>query len=130
MLCEQCTATGISIKQTGNDADVPIIETAIEQFERQNTIVGEDVDLLKPLNARICAWIIVRIVDVIKWDYFVRQYVSIVRVSQTCSNIESNITDDITCDINKETTDPFLFLQQRIKILQREEEKSEKRDNC
>ena len=54
MLCEEFTAVGISIKQADNDADVLIIETAIEQFKRPNTtvVVGEDVDLLILLTAR------------------------------------------------------------------------------
>lgn len=54
MLCEEFTAAGISIKQADNDADVLIIETAIEQFKRPNTtvVVGEDVDLLILLTAR------------------------------------------------------------------------------
>ena len=44
---------------------------------------------------------------------------------QTCSNIESNPTDDNTYDINEETTDPSLFLERRTEILQGEEEESE-----
>ncbi|KAL4718517.1 hypothetical protein ACJJTC_010356 [Scirpophaga incertulas] len=54
MLCEELTAAGIPIKQADNDADVLIIETAIEQFESSKTtvVVGEDVDLLILLTAR------------------------------------------------------------------------------
>lgn len=42
------------VKQANNDADVLIIETAIEQFNLTNTtiVVGEDVDLLVLLTAR------------------------------------------------------------------------------
>ena len=48
MLCAKFTAANILVKQADNDADVLIIETAIEQFNTTNTIivVGEDVDLL------------------------------------------------------------------------------------
>ena len=35
MLCEEFTAVGISIKQADNDANVLIIETAIEQLKDQ-----------------------------------------------------------------------------------------------
>ena len=54
MLCEEFTAAGISIKHADNDADVLIIETAIQQFKRPNTtvVVREDVDLLILLSAR------------------------------------------------------------------------------
>ena len=54
MLCEEFTAAGVSIKQADNDADVLIIETAIEQWTSSNTtvVVGEDVDLLILLTAR------------------------------------------------------------------------------
>ena len=54
MLCEKLTTANIVVKQAGNDADVLIIETAIEQFNATNTtiVVGEDVDLLILLTAR------------------------------------------------------------------------------
>ena len=54
MLCEKFTAANILVKQADNDADVLIIETAIEQSNTTNTtiVVGEDVDLLVLLTAR------------------------------------------------------------------------------
>ena len=54
MLCERFTAANIIVKQAGNDADVLIIETAIEQSNATNNsiVVGEDVDLLVLLTAR------------------------------------------------------------------------------
>lgn len=54
MLKEKFTAENILVKQANNDADVLIIETAIEQFNLTNTtiVVGEDVDLLVLLTAR------------------------------------------------------------------------------
>lgn len=54
MLKEKFTAENILVKQANNDADVLIIETAIEQFNFTNTtiVVGEDVDLLVLLAAR------------------------------------------------------------------------------
>lgn len=51
-LCEKLNAAHISIKQADNDADVLIVETAIEQSNTSTTIVvGEDVDLLIILTA-------------------------------------------------------------------------------
>lgn len=49
------TAENIAVKLAANDADVFIIETAIEKFNATNTtiVVGEDVDLLVLLTARI-----------------------------------------------------------------------------
>lgn len=54
MLCEKFVAANIVVKQAQNDADVFIIETAIEQFSSTNPtiVVGEDVDLLIILTAR------------------------------------------------------------------------------
>ena len=54
MLKEKLTAENILVKQANNDADVLIVETAIEQFNSTHTIivVGEDVDLLVLLTAR------------------------------------------------------------------------------
>ena len=54
MLCERFTAANIIVKQADNDADVLIIETAIEQSNATNNsiVVGEDVDLLVLLTAR------------------------------------------------------------------------------
>lgn len=54
MLKERFTTENIFVKQADNDADVLIIETAIEQFNLTNTtiVVGEDVDLLVLLTAR------------------------------------------------------------------------------
>lgn len=54
MLKERFTSENIFVKQADNDADVLIIETAIEQFNLTNTtiVVGEDVDLLVLLTAR------------------------------------------------------------------------------
>jgi hypothetical protein len=48
------TTENIAVKQAQNDADVLIIETAIEQLNATNTtvVVGEDVDLLVLLTAR------------------------------------------------------------------------------
>lgn len=53
MLCEECIAADISIKHTDDNADVLIIERAIEQFKRLNTtiVVVEDIDLLKLFTA-------------------------------------------------------------------------------
>lgn len=44
MLKEKITAENILVKQANNDADVMIIEIAIEQFNSTNTtiVVGED----------------------------------------------------------------------------------------
>lgn len=44
MLKEKITAENILVKQVNNDADVMIIEIAIEQFNSTNTtiVVGED----------------------------------------------------------------------------------------
>ncbi|KAI4490083.1 hypothetical protein M0804_004265 [Polistes exclamans] len=54
MLSNKLTAANIAVKQAKNDADVLIIETAIEKFDATNTtiIVGKDVDLLVLLTAR------------------------------------------------------------------------------
>ena len=54
MLSDKLITENIAVKQAQNDADVLIIETAIEQFNATNTIVvvGEDVDLLILLTAR------------------------------------------------------------------------------
>lgn len=53
MLCEKLRAADIFVKEADNDADVLIIETAIEQSNTNTTIVvGEDVDLLIILTAR------------------------------------------------------------------------------
>nr|XP_036231797.1 uncharacterized protein LOC118683407 [Bactrocera oleae] len=51
---EQLTAENISVKQANNDADVLIVETAIELFNMTSVtiVVGEDVDLLVLLTAR------------------------------------------------------------------------------
>lgn len=47
MLRENFTTAHISVKQSDNDADVHITETAINQFITLHvTVVGEDVDLL------------------------------------------------------------------------------------
>ena len=55
MLSDKLITENIAVKQAQNDADVLIIETAIEQFNATNTIVvvGEDVDLLILLTAQI-----------------------------------------------------------------------------
>lgn len=53
MLSEKLTTANIFVKQANNIADVLIIETALEQFNINTTIVvGEDVDLLIILTAR------------------------------------------------------------------------------
>ena len=54
MLSDKLITENIAVKQAQNDADVLIIETAIEQFIATSTIVvvGEDVDLLILLTAR------------------------------------------------------------------------------
>lgn len=54
MLSDKLTAENIEVKQAQNDADVLIIETALEKFNATNTtiVVGEDVDLLVLLTAR------------------------------------------------------------------------------
>ncbi|KAI4493650.1 hypothetical protein M0804_001826 [Polistes exclamans] len=54
MLSNKLPAANIAVKQAKNDADVLIIETAIEKFDATNTtiVVGEDVDLLVLLTAR------------------------------------------------------------------------------
>ncbi|KAI4476357.1 hypothetical protein M0804_013672 [Polistes exclamans] len=54
MLSNKLTAANIAVKQAKNDADVLIIETAIEKCDATNTtiVVGEDVDLLVLLTAR------------------------------------------------------------------------------
>lgn len=44
---------------------------------------------------------------------------------QTCSNIETDTTDEDIYDINEETIDASLFLEQRTKILQEEENEDE-----
>lgn len=51
---DKFTAENILVKQANNDADVLIIETAIEQSHLTNStiVVGEDVDLLVLLTAR------------------------------------------------------------------------------
>jgi hypothetical protein len=48
------TTENIAVKQAQNDADVLIIETAIEQLNATNTtvVVGEDINLLVLLTAR------------------------------------------------------------------------------
>ncbi|GBO00185.1 hypothetical protein AVEN_172957-1 [Araneus ventricosus] len=54
MLSEELKAADIFVKQVNNDADVLVIETALEKFNTNTTIVvGEDVDLLIILTARI-----------------------------------------------------------------------------
>ena len=54
MLCERFTAANILVKKADNDANVLIIETALEQSNATNNpiVVGEDVDLLVLLTAR------------------------------------------------------------------------------
>ncbi|XP_076677413.1 uncharacterized protein LOC143373765 [Andrena cerasifolii] len=54
MLKERLTSENIFVKQADNDADVLIIETAVEQFNLTSTtiVVGEDIDLLVLLTAR------------------------------------------------------------------------------
>ena len=54
MISDKLTSENIAVKQAQKDADVLIIETAIEQFNTTNTtvVVGEDVDLLILLTAR------------------------------------------------------------------------------
>uniref|UniRef100_A0A6P7GNU0 Uncharacterized protein LOC114344950 n=1 Tax=Diabrotica virgifera virgifera TaxID=50390 RepID=A0A6P7GNU0_DIAVI len=54
MLTDKLTAANIEVKQAKNDADVLIIETAIEKFKATNTtiVVGEGVDLLVLITAR------------------------------------------------------------------------------
>ncbi|KAK4885772.1 hypothetical protein RN001_002043 [Aquatica leii] len=54
MLSDKLTIENIAVKQAQNDADVLIIETAIEKFIATNTtiVVGEDVDLLVLLTAK------------------------------------------------------------------------------
>ncbi|KAI4481113.1 hypothetical protein M0804_009739 [Polistes exclamans] len=54
MLSNKLPAANIAVKQAKNDADVLIIETAIEKFDATNTtiVIGEDVDLLVLLTAR------------------------------------------------------------------------------
>lgn len=53
MLSEKLTTANIFVKQANNIADVLIIETALEQFNINTTIVvGEDVDWLIILTAR------------------------------------------------------------------------------
>ncbi|GBO34389.1 hypothetical protein AVEN_207736-1 [Araneus ventricosus] len=53
MLSEKLKAADIFVKQANNDADVLIIETALEKFNTNTTIVvGEYVDLLIILTAR------------------------------------------------------------------------------
>lgn len=54
MLSDKLTAGNIAVKQAQNDADIFIIETAIEKFNATNTtiVVGEDVDLLILLTAK------------------------------------------------------------------------------
>ncbi|KAK4885458.1 hypothetical protein RN001_001729 [Aquatica leii] len=54
MLSDKLTIENIAVKQAQNDADVLIIETAIEKFSATNTtiVVGEDVDLLVLLTAK------------------------------------------------------------------------------
>ncbi|PZC75227.1 hypothetical protein B5X24_HaOG206534 [Helicoverpa armigera] len=54
MLSDKLRAANFAVKQAQNDADVLIIETAIEKLNATNTIivVGEDVDLLVLLTAR------------------------------------------------------------------------------
>ncbi|GBN69822.1 hypothetical protein AVEN_121511-1 [Araneus ventricosus] len=53
MLSEKLKADDIFVKQANNDADVLIIETALEKFNTNTTIVvGEYVDLLIILTAR------------------------------------------------------------------------------
>ncbi|GBN07777.1 hypothetical protein AVEN_152515-1 [Araneus ventricosus] len=53
ILSEKLKASDIFVKQANNDADVLIIETTLEMFNTNTTIVvGEDVDLLIILTAR------------------------------------------------------------------------------
>jgi len=53
ILSEKLTTANIFVKQANNDADVLIIETALEQSNTNKTIVvGEDVDLLIILISR------------------------------------------------------------------------------
>ncbi|GBO23189.1 hypothetical protein AVEN_143185-1 [Araneus ventricosus] len=52
-LSQKLKAADIFVKQANNDADVLIIETSLEKFNTNTTIVvGEDVDLLIILTAR------------------------------------------------------------------------------
>ena len=52
MLKKKITSENVSVKQADNDADVLIVETAIEQFNSTNStiLIGEDVDLLVLLS--------------------------------------------------------------------------------
>ncbi|GBM62027.1 hypothetical protein AVEN_220954-1 [Araneus ventricosus] len=53
MLSQKLKGADIFVKQANNDADVLIIETSLEKFNTNTTIlVGEDVDLLIILTAR------------------------------------------------------------------------------
>ncbi|KMQ87920.1 hypothetical protein RF55_12673 [Lasius niger] len=52
MLSEKLEAANVIVKQAQDDADVLIIETALEQSSRNTTFVGEDADLLVLLLAR------------------------------------------------------------------------------
>ena len=89
MLCEKFTAANILVKQADNDADVLIIETAIEQSNTTNTtiVVGEDVDLLVLLTART---------PIDKIIYFLYAHNEMSRFSVFCANIE-NVTLHTPC---------------------------------
>ncbi|GBM10335.1 hypothetical protein AVEN_141916-1, partial [Araneus ventricosus] len=53
MLSQKLKGADSFVKQANNDADVLIIETALEKFNTNTTfLVGEDVDLLIILTAR------------------------------------------------------------------------------
>lgn len=54
MLKDKFTTENILVKQADNDADVLIVETAINQFNPANinVVVGEDIDLLVLITAR------------------------------------------------------------------------------
>ncbi|GBN07374.1 hypothetical protein AVEN_182106-1 [Araneus ventricosus] len=53
MLSQKLKGAAIFVKQANNDADVLIIETSLEKFNTNTTIVvGEDVDFLIILTAR------------------------------------------------------------------------------
>ncbi|KAF2902748.1 hypothetical protein ILUMI_03438 [Ignelater luminosus] len=54
MLIEKLETVNITTKQARDDADVLIIETAIEESKRRRTavIIGEDIDLLNGCGSR------------------------------------------------------------------------------
>ncbi|GBN48104.1 hypothetical protein AVEN_204062-1 [Araneus ventricosus] len=142
MLSEKLKAADIFVKQANNDADVLIIETALEKFNKNTTIVvGEYVDLLIILTARTPTDRIIYFLKPGKAQIETKMYSS--QSLTSYPKCQAHILflhaitgydttsaffkrDEDAYDINEDIFDPSFFLEQSIEIQQQgEEEESE-----